>query len=97
MVVLLYRLEEEFRSLYERATDIEDDMEAIVLADDRGRRLLEIPDVGLITTACLLSWVGDAKHFRSGRLDRASSETILNGRQDNITRYRQTRKHSLAL
>ncbi|MFT5573198.1 MAG: transposase [Cryomorphaceae bacterium] len=97
MVVLLYRLEEEFRSLYERATDIEDDMEAIVLADDRGRRLLEIPGVGLITAACLLSWVGDAKHFRSGRLDRASSETILNGRQDNITRYRQTRKHSLAL
>jgi transposase len=67
MVVLLYRLEEEFRGLYERAADIEDDMQAIVLADDRGRRLVEIPGVWLITAACLLSWVGDAKHFRSGR------------------------------
>ena len=67
MIVLLYRLEEEFRDLLEQTSDIEDDMESIVLADDRGTRLLEVPGVGLITAACLLAWVGDAKHFRSGR------------------------------
>ena len=67
MIVLLYRLEEEFRSMCEQITDIEDDMQSIVLADDRGSRLMYMPGVGLITTACLLSWVGDAKHFRSGR------------------------------
>ena len=67
MIVLLYRLEEEFRALLDQTTDIEDDMQSIVLADDRGSRLMEMPGVGLITTACLLSWVGDAKHFRSGR------------------------------
>jgi transposase len=67
MIVLLYRLEEDFRALLEQISDIEDDMQSIVLADDRGCRLMEMPGVGLITTACLLSWVGDAKHFRSGR------------------------------
>jgi len=67
MIVLLYRLANEYRHLSDLIADIEDEMQTLVSQDDRGRRLLEMHGVGLITTACLLAWVGDAKQFKSGR------------------------------
>ena len=42
-------------------------MNALVSNDDRGRKLLDVHGVGLITAAYLLAWVGDAKQFKSGR------------------------------
>jgi transposase len=57
-----------------------------VLSDDRGGRLMEMPGVGLITTACLLSWVGDAKHFRSGRDLAAWIGLVPKQSQDNLDR-----------
>ena len=41
-------------------------MNALVSNDDRGRKLLDVHGVGLITTAYLLAWFGDAKQFKSG-------------------------------
>ncbi len=67
MVVMLYRIAEEYRFICDQISDLEDEIEALVIHDDRGRRLLEVHGVGLITAACLLAWVGDAKQFRSGR------------------------------
>jgi transposase len=67
MVVVLYRIADEYRFLSEQISDLEDEINALVVHDDRGRRLLEVHGVGVITAACLLAWVGDAKQFRSGR------------------------------
>jgi transposase len=86
MIVLLYRLEQEFRALLDQTAEIEDDMQSIVLSDDRGGRLMEMPGVGLITIACLLSWVGDAKHFRSGRDLAAWIGLVPKQSQDNLDR-----------
>jgi transposase len=86
MIVLLYRLEQEFRALLDQTAGIEDDMQSIVLSDDRGGRLMEMPGVGLITIACLLSWVGDAKHFRSGRDLAAWIGLVPKQSQDNLDR-----------
>jgi len=67
LIVSLYRLEEDFRSLCEQITELENELNQYVKSDDRGCRLLEVHGVGLITAATLLAWVGDAKHFRNGR------------------------------
>ena len=67
MIVMLYRIAQEYRSLCEQISDVEDDMNVLVSNDDKGQRLLEVQGVGLITAACLLAWVGDAKQFKSGR------------------------------
>jgi transposase len=67
MIVMLYRIVDEYRFLCEQISDLEGEMQALVSADDRGRRLLEMQGVGLITAACLLAWVGDARQFKSGR------------------------------
>ena len=67
MIVLLYRLADEYRHLSELISDLEDEMNALVSNDERGRKLLDVHGVGLITAACLLAWVGDAKQFKSGR------------------------------
>lgn len=67
MIILLYRIADEYRFLCEQISDLEDEMHALVTQDDRGKRLLEVHGVGLITAASLLAWVGDAKQFKSGR------------------------------
>jgi hypothetical protein len=51
MLMHLYRLEKECRSLLDQTTLIEDDMQSIVFSDDLGSRLMEMPGVGLIVTA----------------------------------------------
>jgi len=67
MIVMLYRIAEDYQHITNQISDVEDEIEVYVCADDRGRRLLDIHGVGPITAACLLAWVGDAKQFRSGR------------------------------
>jgi len=67
LVSTLLRLYDEFTFLTLQIQDAEKEMEGYVKQDDRGRRLLEMPGVGLITASCLLAWVGDAKQFKSGR------------------------------
>jgi len=67
MIVMLYRLVEEYQFFCVQISDLEGDMQALVISDDRGQRLLKMPGVGLITAACLLAWVGDASQFKSGR------------------------------
>jgi len=67
MIVMLYHIVDEYRFLCDQISDLEDEMQALVSADERGQRLLEMQGVGLITAACLLAWVGDAKQFKSGR------------------------------
>ena len=42
MIVILYRLADEYRHLNEQISDLEDEMNALVSNDDRGRRLLEV-------------------------------------------------------
>lgn len=67
MIVMLYRIAQEYRNLCEQISDVEEDINALVSRKDKGQRLLEVQGVGLITAACLLAWVGDAKQFKSGR------------------------------
>ncbi|MFT6048188.1 MAG: transposase [Arenicella sp.] len=67
MIVMLYRIAQEYRNLCEQISEVEGDMSALVVNDDKGQRLLEVQGVGLITAACLLAWVGDAKQFKPGR------------------------------
>ena len=67
MVQVLYRIYDEYRFITQQITDLETEMSELVAADDRGRRLLDVPGVGLITTSCLLTWVGDGKQFKSAR------------------------------
>ena len=55
LIVCLYRLEEDFRSLCEQITELENEIDHYVKSDDRGRRLLEVHGVGLVTAATLLA------------------------------------------
>ena len=61
------RIVKDNRNLCQQLSEGEDDMSALVVNDDKGQRLLEVEGVGLITAACLLEWVGDAKQFKSCR------------------------------
>lgn len=63
----LYRLYEEFRFLADQIQEVEVEMATFAKQDERGKRLLKMPGVGIVTTCCLLAWVGDAKQFKSGR------------------------------
>ena len=65
--LVLYRLYEETCYLRDTVDELEREMEQRLKQDERGQKLLEIPGVGVNTAACLIAWVGDAKHFKSGR------------------------------
>jgi transposase len=67
MVHVLERIYQEYQHLCQQINELESEMAEIIAADDRGRRLLDIPGVGLITACCLLAWVGDAGQFKTGR------------------------------
>ena len=67
LVSALSRLYEEYCFLSSQIKGVEKEMGALLKQDERGVRLLEMPGVGIITASCLLAWVGDAKHFKSGR------------------------------
>lgn len=67
LIVILYRLAEDYHYLCEQISEIESEMQCLVDNDERGKRLLKIHGVGLMTAASLLAWVGDAKQFKSGR------------------------------
>lgn len=67
MRTILRKLYDEYCYLDEVINDLEKELGSRVKQDECGNRLLAIPGVGVITAACLLSWVGDAKHFKSGR------------------------------
>jgi len=61
------RLYDNYRFLSQQIDNIEKEMKQAMEQDERGQRLMEVPGVGLITACCLIAWVGDAKHFKSGR------------------------------
>jgi hypothetical protein len=46
------RIAQEYRNLCEQISEVEVDMSALVVNDDKGQRLLEVQGVGLITAAC---------------------------------------------
>lgn len=46
MIVMLYHIVDEYQYLCEQISDLEDEMQALVTADDRGLRLLEMHGVG---------------------------------------------------
>ena len=64
---LLSRLLEEHEYLDSLISECEKDLSTLLKQSDQGRRLLQIPGIGVITAASLIAWVGDAKHFKSGR------------------------------
>jgi transposase len=51
----------------ERVDAIECKLEVYMQSDERCRRLLEIPGVGLLAATSIVASVGDAREFRSGR------------------------------
>jgi transposase len=63
----LYQLYDEYVFLTQQIQRAEKLMSQHISQDERGKRLLAIPGVGLITASSLIAWVGDAKQFTSGR------------------------------
>ncbi|WP_086929642.1 IS110 family transposase [Agarilytica rhodophyticola] len=67
MRCLLLRLIEEYDYLHDVILQIEKDLSKVLKNSGQGKRLLCMPGIGVITAASLIAWVGDARHFRSGR------------------------------
>ncbi len=55
------------RDLTARVDEIERKLESYTQGDERCKRLLKVPGVGLLTATAIVAGVGDAKEFRSGR------------------------------
>jgi transposase len=64
---VLNTLYEEYKQLKAKISDAENRLAELLKTEHLAQKLLEIPGVGLMTTALLIAKVGDGKQFKSGR------------------------------
>lgn len=63
----LVGLQARLRSIDERVTDLDKELERAAQKDERCRRIMTVPGVGPITATALVAQVGDAREFHSAR------------------------------
>jgi transposase len=65
--LLLQGLQEDLQALDERVAVMDKRIQSLANSHPASKRLLEIPGIGPITATALISAVGDAKQFKTGR------------------------------
>ena len=64
---LLKGLQSRFRSIDARVTEFDKEIERAAQLDERCKRIMTVPGVGPITATAIVSQIGDAREFKSGR------------------------------